>query len=235
MKYIINGQSGIGKEIIKQLINNGDEVTVISSKNCEINGVQKSIIKNTSIESEAQEAIEEAISSEEDMPDIIINTVGVLYNQDYSPEKKLDQLNKDWLLKSIEVNTLPTAYLAKYLSKKMKRSSNIKFLTFSAHVGCISDNTTGGWHSYRMSKCALNMLIRNICNEWKFRFQESSIYGYHPGTVSTDTFNDFQKNIDPEYIITPEQAAKFCIENLNKFDKSQSGKLIDYQGNELEY
>ena len=41
MKYIINGQSGIGKEIIKQLINNGDEVTVISSKNCEISREKK--------------------------------------------------------------------------------------------------------------------------------------------------------------------------------------------------
>ena len=41
MQYLINGQSGIGKELIKQLINNGDEVTVISSKNCEINGVKK--------------------------------------------------------------------------------------------------------------------------------------------------------------------------------------------------
>ena len=235
MKYIVVGQSGIGTEIINNLVSNDHQVTVISTKPCKIDGVFKSVKKNITQEKEAQEAIEEIIKSEDDLPDYIINTVGVLYTKDSMPEKKTDQLTEDWLFQNIKINTLPTLYLTRYLTQKMTRNSEIKFFTFSAHVGCISDNTTGGWHSYRMSKCALNMLIRNISNEWKFKFPKSAIFGYHPGTVSTGTFTEFQKNISSDNILTPEKAAELCIENFSKLDLELSGKLIDFQGNELEY
>ena len=35
----------------------------------------------------------------------------------------------------------------------------------SARVGSVGDNRLGGWHSYRASKAALNMILRNLAVE----------------------------------------------------------------------
>ena len=57
--------------------------------------------------------------------------------------------------------------------------------TLSAMVGSISDNQLGGWYSYRMSKAALNMGLRNAAIEFGRRSNGPVGVAIHPGTTFT--------------------------------------------------
>lgn len=218
MNYLIVGKSGIGQALASTLRNAGHVVTIIG---------------RPEIEATQQDSVEYVIQRLENLPDVVINTVGFLHDEQFKPERSLMQFTPDHLWHSIKINTLPTSFLANALSKKMKKDTKLKLVTFSARVSSIEDNHLGGWHSYRMSKCALNMLIKNISIEWLRRFPNAGIYGYHPGTVDTPLSKPFQANVPPEKLFSPEKAAKYCLEVLQNLTVAESGNLFDWQGKRI--
>jgi NAD(P)-dependent dehydrogenase (short-subunit alcohol dehydrogenase family) len=70
----------------------------------------------------------------------------------------------------------------------------------SARVSSIGDNRLGGWHSYRASKSALNMLTKNVAIEFARKQHPVTCILLHPGTVSTELSLPFQKNGAPENV-----------------------------------
>lgn len=100
---------------------------------------------------------------------------------------------------------------------------------FSARVGSISDNKLGGWHSYRMTKAMLNMLIRNIAIECRFKSPGSIIFGYHPGTVNTSLSKPFQSSLNGKSLFSAEQAANYFLNTIEKIKKEDSGFLFGWQ------
>ncbi len=62
----------------------------------------------------------------------------------------------------------------------------------SARVGSISDNSLGGWYSYRASKTALNQLTKSMAVELGRKRQKVACILLHPGTVDTDLSKPFQ-------------------------------------------
>lgn len=163
------------------------------------------------------------------LPDYVFITTGILHKRENTPEKSLSQINENWLYENIEANFLPTLSFAKYLHTKLSKNHKIIFVSLSARVGSISDNKLGGWHSYRITKSMLNMLIKNISIEWKIKSKDSLIIGYHPGTVDTDLSKPFQKNINHE-IFSKEKAAEYLNNVIQNLNNNQSGNLIDWQG-----
>jgi NAD(P)-dependent dehydrogenase (short-subunit alcohol dehydrogenase family) len=111
----------------------------------------------------------------------------------------------------------------------MAKQGPIRFAALSARVGSISDNSLGGWHSYRASKSALNMLIRNIAIEWQRKNPQSIIVGLHPGTVETTLSAPFKGNPAHERF-TPARAAKSLLGVLQQLKPEQSGQIFAYDG-----
>ena len=84
---------------------------------------------------------------------------GILHQEALEPERKIEAIDADNMLKVFTVNTvIPTLWL-KYLIPHLKSSQPCKVALFSARIGSISDNNLGGWYSYRASKAALNMMV----------------------------------------------------------------------------
>jgi NAD(P)-dependent dehydrogenase (short-subunit alcohol dehydrogenase family) len=116
---------------------------------------------------------------------LVIVATGLLHSTQKGPEKSLRELDPDWMMENFRINAVGPALVAKHFLPIMAKQGPICFAALSARVGSISDNRLGGWHSYRASKSALNMFIRNIAIEWQRKNPQSVIVGLHPGTVET--------------------------------------------------
>ena len=159
---------------------------------------------------------------------IFINTIGFLHDNHYSPEKKLQDINLDYMKKCFEINTIPTALMIKYFCPLMIKEEKSIFATISAKVGSISDNYLGGWYSYRASKAALNQIIKTSSIEQKRLNKNLIMVSVHPGTVNTKLSSPF---IGKRIVQTPSEAATKMINLLEKLTLEDSGLFFDYNYN----
>lgn len=168
------------------------------------------------------------------MPTLIIVATGLLSNDEGRPETQISQFSPDWAQKNYYINMIGPILIAKYFLPLMPRDKDIFFGVLSAKVGSISDNGLGGWHSYRASKAALNMAIKNISIEWYRKNKLSRIVALHPGTVDTALSKPFQKNVKPEKLFTPQRAASQLLSVLINSTADTSGNLLSWDGSIIE-
>ncbi|MGI9403521.1 MAG: SDR family NAD(P)-dependent oxidoreductase, partial [Hyphomicrobium sp.] len=81
------------------------------------------------------------------------------------------------------------------------------FSALSTGVGSIEDSHLGGWHAYRASKTALNMLIKTLSIELAKRKPKVLCVGLHPGTIDTALSKPFQSGVPHGKIFSPTQSA----------------------------
>jgi NAD(P)-dependent dehydrogenase (short-subunit alcohol dehydrogenase family) len=125
--------------------------------------------------------------------------------------------------------------VAKHFLPLMPRTGRTVFAALSARVGSISDNRLGGWHGYRASKAALNMLVRTIAIEEKRRNDRSIVVALHPGTVDTGLSRPFQANVPAGRLFDVERAALQLLDVIEALNVTDSGKLLDYEGEEVPF
>ena len=159
---------------------------------------------------------------------IFINAIGFLHDKYYSPEKKLQDINQEYMKKCFEINTIPTALMIKYFCPLMTKDEKSIFASISAKVGSISDNYLGGWYSYRASKAALNQIIKTSSIEQKRLNKNLIMVSVHPGTVNTRLSNPF---IGKRKVQTPSEAAIKIINLLETLTLEDSGLFFDYNKN----
>lgn len=163
------------------------------------------------------------------IPDLIIVATGLLHRDGKGPEKSLRDLDPEWMVENYKINAAGPVLVAKHFLPLMPRKGRTCFAAISARVGSISDNRLGGWHSYRASKAALNMLVRNLAIEWQRKSPNSIIVSIHPGTVETRLSAPFQGN-PAHQRFSPQTAAKQIISTLEGLTSEHSGQLISYDG-----
>lgn len=216
----IIGVGGIGAAIKTFLQEQGVEVSCFSRHSTH------------SLDITSQACVTELVETST-LPNAIIITAGILHDESYQPEKSISAVEKDWLYQNININVLPSLFFAKALTKRLNHREQIVLASFSARVSSISDNRLGGWHSYRMSKCMLNMLIKNVAIEWSIKSPHSTIFGYHPGTVDTQLSKPFQKRVQKEQLFSAEKAASLFWECLSTRTTRDSGKIFDWRKEEI--
>ncbi len=162
-------------------------------------------------------------------PRLIIIATGILHSADKGPEKSLRDLDPEWMIENYRLNAIGPALIAKHFLPLIPRNGPAYIAFLSARVGSISDNRLGGWHSYRASKAALNMLVRNISVEWQRKNPQAIIVGLHPGTVETPLSAPFKGNPAHDRF-PPAQAAQQMLDVLERLAPDQSGQLFAYNG-----
>ena len=167
-------------------------------------------------------------------PDLVIIASGVLTLADGTgPERSLKRLDGAAMAEVFALNTIGPALIAKHMLPLMPRGERFVFAALSARVGSISDNGLGGWHSYRASKAALNMLIRNFALEMLRTHGLGMIAGLHPGTVDSALSQPFQSNLRDGQLTKPEQAAANLLNVLDDLGPQHSGRVFDFKGDEI--
>ncbi|MCT7359519.1 SDR family NAD(P)-dependent oxidoreductase [Thalassolituus pacificus] len=177
----------------------------------------------------------QAFIRREGTPDAVIVCNGILHNPQNGPEKSLQELGADWLQHSLQSNVISHIHTAQALAPFIKRDSQLRWLSLSAMVGSISDNQLGGWYSYRMSKAALNMFIKNLSIEWQRKAPQCLVAAVHPGTTNTSLSAPFQQNIAAGKLYTPQQTAQRISDVLLNLQPEQHGHLLHWDGRVLPY
>ena len=167
-------------------------------------------------------------------PSLVIVATGLLHEGDLGPEKALRDLDGEWLARNYAVNAIGPVLVAKHFLPLLPKVGRPVFAALSARVGSISDNGLGGWHGYRASKAALNMLVRNLAIEERRRNSRSIVVALHPGTVDTPLSQPFQGNVPPGRLFDPERAALQLLDVIEELKVPDSGKLFDYEGKEIQ-
>lgn len=165
--------------------------------------------------------------------DWVINAVGTLHIEDTGPEKSLRQIDSQFFLDSMAINTLPSLLIGKYFLRHFRRAKMPICATISARVGSIGDNKLGGWYSYRCSKAALNMAIKNMSIEWQRSVPKGCIVALHPGTTDTGLSKPFQANVSPEKLFSPIKTAGFLLDVIEMLQPNDSGRFIAYDGKDI--
>ena len=168
-------------------------------------------------------------------PGLVIVATGLLHEGQRGPEKALRDLDPQWLAQVFAVNAIGPALVAKHFLPLVPRGTRSIFAALSARVGSISDNHLGGWHSYRASKAALNMLVRNLAIEERRRNERGIVVALHPGTVDTGLSRPFQGNVQPGRLFDAERAALQLLDVVEELKVTDSGKLFDYEGKEIPF
>lgn len=155
------------------------------------------------------------------------------------PEKSPGQIDHDNALDTLKLNLLSPMMLLKhlhgFLPKKAARLAAVDGLPhgsvlafLSARVGSISDNSLGGWYSYRSSKAGLNQLVKTADLFQKIQSKENAcVVGLHPGTVKTALSREFWGNVKEGKLFSPEHSAERLCEVLRQGGSGELGGSID--------
>ena len=165
--------------------------------------------------------------------DGIIIATGILHDDRAQPEKSLRTLSAETMTHIFTVNTVVPALILKHFAPHLHKTEPSFCAVLSARIGSISDNGLGGWYSYRMSKSALNMMIKNTAIEIKRNNPHAIIVGLHPGTVDSPLSKPFQNNIPKKQLFTPDYSVEKMVTVIENLHPSDTGKIFAWDGKEI--
>ena len=109
-----------------------------------------------------------------DMWHLVIVATGILHK----PEKTWRELSVPAMETAFRINAVGPAMVAKHFLPLLATKRKSVFAALSARVGSIADNQLGGWHAYRSSKAALNMLIKTLSIELRAEIRRRFASGF---------------------------------------------------------
>lgn len=164
-------------------------------------------------------------------PRLVLVATGVLHH----PEKTLADCDPQRLAHGYAVNALGPALVAKHFLPLMPATGRTVFAALSARAGSIAENRLGGWHGYRASKAALNMLMRTAAAEARRRNDRGIVVALDPGAVDTPLTRPLQDGDRPARLIDPERAALQLLDVIEALKVTDSGGLLDSEGQAIGY
>ena len=230
---LIQGASGgIGKALVQEaLASNRFDQVIITARDPSVLSWSDPRIVKVALDLCDDDSIERAqasVSACADRLNLVVTTAGVLRDESLgiAPEKKLTDLRRASMRHVFEVNCFGPFLWYAALAPLLRHRETLCIATLSARVGSIGDNRLGGWHSYRASKAAQNMLTQNLSLELRRTNPNAVVIGLHPGTVDTALSKPFQSAVAADKLFTPEFSAKSLWSVISSAQPEQSGKVI---------
>ena len=163
----------------------------------------------------------------------VIYAAGLLHDGEMFPEKRLEDIDSQSMMRSYQVNCLGFISLMQRLAPALRGKHFKRVAAVSAKVGSISDNQLGGWYAYRASKAALNMLVRNLSVELSRRYAPLACVSLHPGTTLSPLSQPFQQSLEQLKVHEPEQTANNLFSVLERLETRDNGRFISWDGSDL--
>lgn len=234
MNAIILGSSGgIGRALTEAILASGRYGTVFAASRSGA-AIPGAVSLQADFTSEADlEALAREVNAAGPLTLCLIASGLLSDGAGLQPEKSYRAQSLAAFERVFAANTFAPALIAKHMLPLMPKAERSVFAALSARVGSISDNRLGGWHAYRASKAALNMLMRNYAIEQARRAPGNICVSFHPGTVDTALSKPFQANVPAERLFTPQESAAHLIAVIDRLTPEASGKCFDWAGVEV--
>ena len=239
LKVVVIGTTGGIGSAFKEIFLDHPKVDVVFSLSRNATDTGSSKLENISIDLEKPKSIEDAatqIQSCAGTVNLVVLASGLLHDgPDFQPERTWSSLTAQSLERAFRVNAIGPALLAKNFLPLLTTLKKSSFIALSARVGSITDNRLGGWHSYRASKSALNMLIKTFSIELARRNPKAVCAALHPGTVDTQLSKPFQRNIPQDDLKGAIESAAQLISVIDDLTPDESGGFFAWDGTEIQY
>lgn len=162
--------------------------------------------------------------------DRVFVATGVLAQDGARPEKALGEIDAAAMADVLAVNTIGTAVILSALPQLLPKERPASVGVLTARVGSIGDNHIGGWHSYRASKAAANMLVRGAAIELARTHKLACLVALHPGTVETEFTAAYRGR---HAMVSAADAAENLTGLMARLGPDQTGTFYDYAGKEV--
>ncbi len=233
---VIGASGGIGGGFVRALAADGRVERVIGLSRSG-GGESHPKVSLGRVDIAEEQSIIAALSIVQGPIDLAIVASGYLHDKQEGtgPEKTWRHLSAEAMKRAYVVNTIGPALLGKHILPRLPKGKRGVFAVLSARVGSISDNRLGGWHSYRASKAAVNMILKNFAIELARSNPHGVVCGLHPGTVDTTLSAPFQANVAPGKLFKPDQSARCLLRVLDDLTPEDSGGCIAWDGERIKF
>lgn len=213
---ITGANRGIGLELVKTYVAKGDRVFALCrEKSAELANTGADIVEGIDVADENLEAsLRDALKGIE--INILINNAGIFLDD------ALGEIDFQDLVRQFAANAAGPLRVTQALLENMNTGSKVALIT--SRMGSMSDNTSGGYYGYRMSKAALNAAGVSLARDLNRRGIAVAIL--HPGFVQTRMVN-FNGDIGPEV------AAERLAKRIAELNPTNSGTFWHSNGDVL--
>lgn len=140
------------------------------------------------------------------------------------PGQSLGNVHVEGVLDLIRINALAPLKLVEALIYNISLSERKLVALQSSQMGSITNNHSGDYYEYRLSKVALNMIARNLAHDLKPR--HVTVVALHPGWVQT-RMGGQSAPVTVEASVAGQQAL------FARLTMAHSGRFYNYDGTEL--
>jgi NAD(P)-dependent dehydrogenase (short-subunit alcohol dehydrogenase family) len=150
--------------------------------------------------------------------DVLINNAGVM-----GPDRQsATDMDYDGLMEALAVNSVAPLRIANAFLPNVKAAKG-KIIALSSQMGSMQSASSDSL-AYRVSKAALNRLMRGLASELKP--QGIPVLIVHPGWVKTEMGGEGAT-------LSPEDSAAQLLKLIDKLDIASTGRFLAWNGKEL--
>lgn len=150
--------------------------------------------------------------------DVLINNAGI-----GGPDRQsATDMDYEGLIETLNVNTIAPLRVANAFLPNIKAARG-KIVTLSSQMGQVRSDSNDSL-AYRVSKAAVNKLMRGLATELKP--QGIPVLIVHPGWVKTEMGGEGAQ-------LSPEESATQLLKLIDRFDIASTGKFLAWNGKEL--
>ncbi len=230
MTVLVTGANrGLGLEMVRQLGESGERViatardraqaldlqelaATLARRGCKVRIENLDVASDDSVLLLADRLAGEPI-------DVLINNAGIGGDRRPLFEQEIDNYRQ-----CFEVNSLGPLRTTLALCGSLRAGSVKKIVNVSSQLGSMTLNTAGGYHPYRVSKAALNMVSRTLAAELA---REGFVcVAFHPGWARTDMGG-------PQAPVSAKESVGGLLRLIGRLGKADNGKFYDWNGQEL--
>ena len=234
-RILVTGSSrGLGLEFVKQYLEKKN-IVIASSRDphkykdlIELKNKYEDnliIIELDVSKEDSRNTAFDKVSNQVGRIDLLINNAGIRFGgEKYSDT--LGKLHKEDFSKIFIVNSAAPLLMVEKFLPLLEVSQKPVIINISSSSGSISRRSKkGGGFSYSASKAALNMITKALSVE----LEDSGIIvvSLHPGWVKTTM--EYTENAP----LLPAESVSSMVEVIESLNLEDSGKFIDWQGNEM--
>lgn len=226
--YFITGCSrGIGLELTKQLLDEGEKVIATARHPDKSKGLQElaraypktltlgtlDVVSDKNLNALVQNLMRQRVTV-----DVLVNNAAVFPEA----EKAIEHTSMELMANTYAVNAIAPMRVARALFMLMAKSDFPVVANVSSQIGSLTINHMTTGYGYCMAKAALNMFTKMLSRA----HPEITCVSLHPGWVRTDLGG-------PKAPVELEDSGKGLCKVLRGLKKSDTGKFFEYTGREL--
>ncbi|MDZ7667985.1 MAG: SDR family NAD(P)-dependent oxidoreductase [Gammaproteobacteria bacterium] len=236
---VVGAGGGLGTALVQALQQrNGCRVFALSREPHKAGGANPTWLQADPTEPESLAHAADTVRRQVTRVHLLAICVGILHGGEekpgLGPEKALSQLDGDNFRQVMTVNALAPLQVLAAFSDLLRHDQRAVAVALSAMVGSIGDNRLGGWYSYRMSKAALNMGLRNAAIELNRPAGGKQlgpiVAAIHPGTTTTPLSAPFLRR----HAARPAaESAAHILDVIDRLSPDDNGAFFNWDGREL--